>query len=521
MPKRALLALGLAVLSSVTVSTFSASATPLGTDARPQTQPTPAGGVASVPVPVLNWAPCDTSGDGYQCTTAQVPLDYSQPQGAKVTLSLIRKPATVPSQRIGSLFTNPGGPGLAASLMVRDLGENAPVELRERYDIVGFDPRAVGGSTPKVSCVTLPEYAEQWAATPGRLSSGGFERAVTFGKRFSDGCVANNAALLPHLGTENTARDMDLLRAAVGDEQLNFFGFSYGTYLGTVYANLFPQRTRVLALDGAVGPDSFVNRPYDNNHRQYVAAEASLNRFFAWCTKSPADCSFGDGRPADAFRRLQASLDVTPVRDANGKVVARGGLFTFWVSLELGYGQSNWSWLATELQKAATTRSGALVSPMSDAYTRYMNLNTAIECADRRFPQDVNLLRGKLAAAIQAAPLLGPALAHGPANYDQGHAQACAQWPAERKSSYAGPWNAPGAATALVIGTTHDPDVPFQDAVELTNALDNARLLTFEGTTHTTWHYSACTRSIITRYLIDGTLPPHHTVCADEPMPTR
>ena len=510
MPKRASLAVGLAVLTALPLLAPAAAASPA-----------PPAGTASVAVPVLSWAPCDSSGDGYECTTAQVPLDYSKPQGTKVTLSLIRKPATDPSKRIGSLFTNPGGPGLAASLMVRDLGDNAPAALRERYDIVGFDPRAVGNSTPKVRCMTLPDYAEQWAATPGRPTADGFQRSLAFSKVFTDGCVASNAELLPHIGTANTARDMDLLRAAVGDERLNYFGFSYGTYLGTVYANMFPQRTRVLALDGAVGPESLVNNPYANNHRQFVAAEASLNRFFGWCMKSPADCSFGNGQPKEAFRKLQADLDANPIRDASGKVVVRGGLFTFWVSLELSYSRAYWPTFADELQKAATTRTGTFVAPMSDAYARYMNLNTVVECADRRFPKDVNLLRAKVADAVKAAPLLGPALAYGPANYDQGHAAACAMWPAERKSSYAGPWNAPGAATALVLGSTNDSDVPYQDAVELANELDNARLVTFDGETHTTWGYSECTRSIITKYLIDGSLPPHHTVCTDEPLPVR
>ncbi len=244
---------------------------------------------------MLSWAPCDDSGDGYECATAQVPLDYRDPAGRQVTLSLIRKPATDPAKRIGSLFTSPGGPGLDAAFMVRDLGESAPAVLRERYDIIGFDPRGVGAST-SVSCVSQPLYAEQWAASAGRPSPGAFDRAVAFGKRFDDGCVAADAALLPYLGTENAARDMDLLRAAVGDEQLNFFGFSYGTYLGTVYANLFPKRTRVLALDGAIDPESYTNRPYENNHAQYVAGEAALNRFFTWCENSVRSATAGRRR---------------------------------------------------------------------------------------------------------------------------------------------------------------------------------------------------------------------------------
>lgn len=507
MRRKTWLAMATAVASSLVLLVPPASAAPL-----------PPGGATGAAVPVLSWAPCDDSGDGYECATARVPLDYRDPTGRQVTLSLIRKPATDPAKRIGSLFTSPGGPGLNASYMVRDLGESAPAVLRERYDIIGFDPRGVGAST-SVSCVSQPLYSEQWAASTGRPSPGAFDRAVVFGKRFNDGCVTADAALLPHLGTENVARDMDLLRAAVGDEQLNFFGFSYGTYIGTVYANLFPKRTRVLALDGAIDPESYTNRPYENNHAQYVAGEAALNRFFTWCAKSPGQCSFGDGRPAEAFRRLQADLDANPVQTPDGRIIATGALLTLRVAMDLGSGRSYWPTLAADLHEVATTHGGWYVREVSAGFTTYMNANTAVECADRRFPKDVNELRTRLSAAVTAAPLLGPGIAYGPPNYDQGHAQACAQWPAERRSSYAGPWTAPDAAPALVVGTTNDPDVPYQDAVTLSRTLRNARLLTFQGESHTAWHQSACSRAIITRYLVDGALPAPNTVCADEPVP--
>ncbi|MFB9691186.1 alpha/beta hydrolase [Amycolatopsis plumensis] len=478
----------------------------------------PPSGLRGVPIPALAWAPCDTSGDGYECAIAQVPLDYRNPGGRKIALSVIRKPATDPAHRIGSLFTSPGGPGLEAFYSVRDLGSSAPQVLRERYDIVGFDPRGVGGSA-RVTCVSQPVYSKQWAASTGRPSSGGFERAIAFGKQFNDGCVLSDAELLPYMGTEFAARDMDLLRAAMGDERLNFFGFSYGTYLGTVYANLFPERVRVLALDGGIEPDSYTNDPYRNNYDQYVAADASLTRFLTWCLKSPTQCAFGGGHPVEAFRVLQASLDADPVRASDGRVIATGALFSFWVSQELGGGRANWPMLAGYLQEVATKRSGWLVREISPGYTTYMNNNAVIECGDRRFPRDTALLRSNVSIAVAAAPLLGPALAYGPPSYDQGNAQSCAQWPAERLSSYSGPWSAPGVAPVLVVGTTNDPDVPYQHAVKLSRTLQNARLLTFQGETHTTWFYSECSKAYITRYLVDGTLPPPNSVCADEALP--
>lgn len=478
------------------------------------------GGGAGIKAPTLNWAACDDSGDGYECAAALVPLDYRDPFGKQFTLSVIRKPATDPANRIGSLFTSPGGPGLDAFLMVRDFGDNAPPVLRERYDIIGFDPRGVGGSS-RLNCVTQPVYSDQWARSTGRPSAGGFERAVAFGKQFNDGCTASDAELLPYLGTGYVARDMDLLRAAVGDEKLNFFGFSYGTYIGAVYANLFPKRIRVLALDGAVDADGWTNDPYKNNHAQYVAGDIALKRFFAWCVKSPGQCEFGAGRPAEAFLKLQADLDANPIRNADGRVIATGALLTLRVAMDLGGGRAGWPELARQLHEVATTRGGFIVREVSAGFTRYMVANTAIECADRQFPRDLETLRVALSEAVAAAPYLGPGVAYGPPNYDQGHAQACAQWPVERRSNYSGPWNAPGAAPALVVGTTHDPDVPFQEAVTLSKTLENARLLTFRGESHTAWFSSECSKAIITKYLIDATLPPPNAYCDDEPVPTE
>ena len=206
-------------------------------------------GVNGAPVPTLHWRDC---GDGFECTTAQVPLDYDQPQRPSIQLALLRLPASDRQHRIGSLFINPGGPGTSAVQIVRDLGRTiySPA-VRARFDIVGMDPRGVGGSTP-VRCYDTTEQSAEASILlktapndPGQLA----ER-VTAARDFATRCAQRNGDLLDHLSTANVARDLDLLRQAVGDRQISYDGISYGTYLGTTYAAMFPGNVRAMVLDG-------------------------------------------------------------------------------------------------------------------------------------------------------------------------------------------------------------------------------------------------------------------------------
>ncbi|WP_158880669.1 alpha/beta fold hydrolase [Amycolatopsis anabasis] len=498
-----------AVLTALVTAVSVATAGPAAAD-----QPAP-GGVPGVRVPVLEWTDC---GDGVQCATATVPLDYRDPAGRTIALAVYRKPAADPGQRIGSLFVNPGGPGGTTRNMVRSYGTTGPAELRTRFDIVSFDPRGVGGSSP-LRCQTPEEYSAAWTRATGRPAEGGFERAVEQAAALDRACAERSGALLPFVGAENFARDLDVLRAAVGDAKLSYLGISYGTFLGTVYANLFGKNVRVLSLDGAYDPQHYTNRPYDYDAPQFRAADSALMRFFGWCVKTPGLCSFGDGNPAAAFVSLQRDLDANPVRDANGQVIANGATLALQVVFRLNSGKSGWVALGAALADAARNRTGSLVAPIATGMPDFLNANTAIECSERRFPEDLGVLRARLHAEAASAPLLGPALAYGPPSYDHAHAPACVQWPIERRSRYAGPWNAPSAPPILVTGTTGDPDTPFGDAITLSRTFDRARLLVFDGEGHSAMRRSACATAVETRYLVDRILPEPGTVCADEPVP--
>jgi pimeloyl-ACP methyl ester carboxylesterase len=337
---------------------------------------------------------------------------------------------------------------------------------------------------------------------------------------FNAACAQNSGDLLPYIGTEYVARDIDLLRRALGEDQLTFYGRSFGTYIGTVYASLFPKRVRAMVLDGGYDPARYANRPYAYDRTQYVALDRAMARFLDWCGLTPAMCTFGDGDPKAAFQRLMSRLDAEPVPIPD-RGVANGFTLAYRLLFNLNEGKARWPAIGAALRQAeARDSSSFLLSPPSPASFDFLTPNVAVECADRAYPRDLRRLERQLAGSAKRAPLLGPALAYGPPTYDHNHATACVQWRAERASRYQGSYRAAGSAPILVVGTTGDPDTPYRDSVALARTLDNATLLTFRAEGHTAFERSPCATKVITAYLTDGAIPPAKTTCADEPQPT-
>jgi pimeloyl-ACP methyl ester carboxylesterase len=473
------------------------------------------GGLPGVTVPRLSWTGCD---NGFQCATAQVPRDYRNPTAGTIPLSLKRHLATDPAHRIGSLFVNPGGPGGSGADFAGTVSAGL-AQVANRFDVIGFDPRGVARSG-QVSCLSADETQQTWAGVPAWWRPGAFERGQRYAARFDAACQARSGGMLPYIGTEYVARDMDLLRAAVGDEKLNYLGVSFGTMIGTVYANLFPTRIRAMTLDGAYDPEAYANNPYKYDYGQYVALERSLDRFLHWCAGDGRKCGFGASQgPAAAFDALVAALDEHPLRDAKGKIIATGATLTYGVMFALNAGRRAWPRLGLELRRAADQRVGVLLEPSGSA-ADFFAANVAVECADRIYPPSKLVLRVNLALAAASAPRMGPVAAWGPPGYDHSHANACQQWPAKRASRYAGPWHAEGAPPILVVGTTGDPDTPYQDAVTLAGELDNGHLLTFVGEGHSAIGRSSCARAAAVAYLIDLRVPQAAAHCDDDPPPS-
>jgi pimeloyl-ACP methyl ester carboxylesterase len=473
------------------------------------------------PVPELSWAACGTTDDGtaagVQCATAVFPMDYEQPQGTQVQIAVARVPATDPTQRIGSLFVNVGGPGAPAVDRLQAAGAGIFTALNARFDIVGFDPRGVGQSAPSIDCRVDQEtqgFVPRPAPTPIDLD---VDTLVAHAQGYVDSCLANNGEILRHLSTANVARDMDALRAAVGDERLSYLGFSYGTFLGATYAALFPGRYRALALDGPVDPEQWIHDPVSLSATQLVAFERALTRFLAACTADQTACShFGGSDPFVAYDALLASAAGTPIPAPrytdDPRPVTADDIRD--VTLRLLYAKQFWGLLAAALAQAASG-DGSSIRAITDlivlprgsaALDRFL----AVAGSEQRWPRNIDAYveRGAREWADNAHFWSHFAYADLP----------FALWPIRDEDVYEGPFTIdPSSPTPLVIGTTYDPATPYALAVGMVRALGNARLLTMDGDGHTAYgRNSACVNSAAVSYLIEGTLPAEGTVCQQE-----
>ncbi|MGL4177950.1 MAG: alpha/beta fold hydrolase [Dermatophilaceae bacterium] len=514
--------LATATLCALALLPASASAVaPARADAPPAGASSRVGGVLDDVAPI-EWAPCGEALPGLECATYAVPRSYDDPTGPTTDLAVIRYPASDQENRVGPLFVNPGGPGKSAVETVSGAGAAYDEFLGGRFDIVGVDPRGVGASEP-IDCWSDEEYLERLGSATISDADRAFRNASKQGAELARACQRNAADLLPYLGTDHAARDMDVVRAAMGDQRLSYLGYSYGTYLGTVYADLFPSRVRAAVLDGAYDPVRYTRGGYAQDIPQAVAADHALSRFFAWCDKAGEACGFGDGDSAAAFDALAAQLDRDPVDlpaaedvpsvTANAVTLAFTTLNLLSRGQQRGYGN-----LATLLTGLAAGE-GDLLQLVNASSVSSFDANVAVECNDRVFPRSTKALRAGLDAQAAAGPRLGRLLAYTPPAYDQTHAPACTRWAAERKSTYQGDFRAQGSAPIVVVGTTGDPDTPYQDSVALSHILDNASLVTFEGTTHTATGNSDCVTSAVQAYLTELTVPANGLRCADEAAP--
>jgi pimeloyl-ACP methyl ester carboxylesterase len=499
------------VLTAVVVLAVTVGTLPAQADDQKRTIPakTPA-------IPSLTWVSCD---GGFECATAQVPLDYRRPAGGTIPLALIRRQVADPAQRKGTLFLQPGGPGSSGVSFVRNSYAALPVQLRDQFDVFGFDARGVGLSG-QLQCWDDAEYSRAVSAALGRPAAAtAFDQAVTQATSFNSACRRNAAELLPYVGTAYVARDIDLLRQALGERQVTFYGRSFGSYIGTVYADLFPRRVRAVVLDGGYDPRRYADQPYEYDRTQYLALDAAVERFFTWCANTPQLCTFGSGRPRAAFEQLTRALDADPV-PVPGQGLANGYTLAYRLMFNINGGKLAWPGLADALQQAQRRDSSSfLLRPPSPASFDFLTVNVVVECIDRDYPRSRQRLRRELATSTRRAPLLGPSIGYGPPTYDHNHAPACVQWRGSRTSRHHGRYRATGSAPILVIGTTGDPDTPYRDAVALSRRLDNARLLTFRAEGHAAFDRSPCVAAAVTSYLVDLTLPRPDTSCADESQP--
>ncbi|MFD7443797.1 alpha/beta hydrolase [Streptomyces sp. NPDC059909] len=479
----------------------------------------------SVPAPKLDWRPC-VQGSQFDCATAKVPLDYRDPHGRTVELAVVKRKATGPGRRIGTLFFNPGGPGGPGTVQMPQNYESFPREVRERFDIVSWDPRGVGNSTA-VNCFENREEADAWVASQAAGFPVGEQERKTWIAAYKDlarRCQQRDPGLLRHVSTADTARDLDRLRQAVGDPQLTYLGISYGTILGATYANLFPGKVRAMVLDSNIDPQAWTNHASDDDPRLTTfgrmgsdrTAVATLDKFLTLCgSTTTARCAFSADSPKatrDKFDQLMRRLREHPVGAwTYGRTVGD-------VVNSLYVVHSGWTDLAGRLQDLWQDRvpepSPLPPAPPVPNPNPYLGEEqaAAVLCSDSPNPRDP--------AAYHAIEEASAARAGDAGRFWTWAAEGCATWPAVAANRYRGPWNKPTAHPVLLVGTTYDPSTPYSDAQAMAKELANARLLTHNGYGHTAQvNPSSCIRAHESRYFIDGTLPPVGTTCRPDTPP--
>jgi pimeloyl-ACP methyl ester carboxylesterase len=440
----------------------------------------------------VSWRACS---EGLQCANVLVPLDYARPDGTAITLALAKRPVTSSSRR-GSLFINPGGPGGSGVGYVSYFRNSG----LEDYDIVGFDPRGVAGSTP-VSCRET-DLAGLLSMDVSPDSPAEQEALVEADRKFGAGCLERSGPLLQHISTVEVARDLDLLRVLVADQRLNFFGASYGTQVGATYATLFPRQVGRMVLDGAV------NITQQPSVSQAEGFDRALTAFADWC--AGRDCALGRTREEvlTTVQRFVTRLDGQPLpvgqRELTQQLGVAGIVYVLYASAE------EYKYLLLALDNAINKGDGKVLLGLADQLNerntqgKYGQLNfafPAVRCLDepdRGVQGEIDLARSTATRAPVLGPVIGPDL-------------VCALWPVpavpQRRLEGA------GAAPIVVVGNTGDPATPYEYAVSMARQLESGVLLTYRGQGHTSYGKSACVQRLVVNYFAQGTVPEDGTTC--------
>ncbi|MFG2884316.1 alpha/beta hydrolase [Streptomyces sp. NPDC048297] len=527
----------LSALALVCGVTATASAAPAPADT---TTPTPA---TSGQVPRVVWTPCNPDPSKpdpgiYDCAVYPVPLDYANPSGQKIGIAMMRRRAGDPSERIGSLFINPGGPGGSGYLWATT--NRLEPRVLDHFDLIGFDPRGVARSNP-LQCFKTQEDATAVLSrktlvpvTPAEVNS-----TLTADKDYTDACAANAGALAKHMSTMNVARDLDRMRQGVGDAQLSFVAFSYGTLIGDTYANMFPDKVRALVIDGNVDPYLRTHDGLEYDRQRAAGFELALDEFLKRCEAAGTSrCAFAEGDTRARFDAIRDHLRTSPVTLPSGAQVTLSS-FTGQVAGAL-YVQAQLAPLARSLQAldqvinpqpALRTLAGTVPSDDADLlaeiaptalrdtlgdspYTTddsYFGVN----CQDKPYPTNPRTFANLAGTWEQNAPTFG--------RYQIFDSPPCATWPfpARAGEGYAGPWNRKTANPVLAVSNLFDPATPRVYALNLQQELGNVVLVTVDMIEHCAVGQNQALNAMVTSYLVDQKVPkPGQVLTSDlDPFP--
>ncbi|MEY2583867.1 MAG: hypothetical protein QOE09_3716 [Ilumatobacteraceae bacterium] len=453
----------------------------------------------------FGWTPFGDTGR-VEIGTFTVPIDYTDPSKGKFDLNIARHLAK-PGQRIGSLLVNPGGPGFGATDLAIVAELNFGQALLDRFDIVAWDPRGTGSSEPKIDCID--DYDRFFAAgdiTPDDAAER--QQLIDLAKEFTTDCVEKNAGYYQFVGTNNSARDMDGIRAALGEATISYLGFSYGSELGATWATMFPTTVRAAVLDGAADPGAGLTQ---GDLDQAKGFEGSVSTFLGACSAAPKCSFYNGGEAAGAFDRLFESIDASPIPSVPGRPKVSLEVAVTAVA-EAMYAQSSWPRLAKALASAQAGDGAGLLDLYDEYFVRkadgtYDNSLEAfqvITCMDTVERPTVERADAAVAEFHRVAPRF---VQRTVGDY------ACTFFPPSREPRIA--ITGKGAGPIVVLGTTGDPATPLEGSRKMASALEKGRLVQVVGNRHTGYTANACSTSAVEDYLVDpvGHLPAEGLRC--------
>jgi pimeloyl-ACP methyl ester carboxylesterase len=446
----------------------------------------------------------------YDCASVSVPRNWNAAvAGQNYSVAMIRIHSATQKKRIGSLLINPGGPGgsgidTAVYLSYGEALGGLPTKITDQFDIIGFDPRGVGRSSP-VKCISDEDQDATFAAPPDPTTDAEFNQLVALDKKVAEACGQKYGDQLPLFSTEQAAKDMDAIRAAVGDPKMTYLGWSYGTLLGATYAQLFPKNIRALVLDGAVDP---TQNYVDSSEEQAKGFERAFTNFTTWCKANATSCPIS-ADPRGAVTDALAKAKVSPVQGNDGREATPGWVFIAVISSL--YTEPGWQTLAKAVDNLQAGNATGIFK-LADSYAErksdgtYSNLfdaNLAVNCADAASVPTAAQVRELQSQWRTKYPLFGAPLATG--------MLSCTYWPgAHDPYPHAA---AAGAPPIVVVGTTGDPATPYENTARLAGMLGVGHVLTWEGEGHTAYPNTSCIVSAVDNYLIDLTVPKEGLRC--------
>jgi pimeloyl-ACP methyl ester carboxylesterase len=441
---------------------------------------------------------------GYDQGLLTVPVSYDDPSSDTMELFVVRRRASDPDLRIGSLLVNPGGPGFPGTDLAIYAETTYGQDLLTHFDIVGWDPRGTGQSDMPIVCTN--DYDRYIADVPTvPLNDAERQLAVDRSLEITDLCIERNPVLWDRVGTNNTARDMNVLRQALGEETISYFGFSYGSELGATWATLFPETVRAAVLDGATDPNPDVAAV-----QQAAGMERAFDAFLSWCANDSSCAFFNDGNPGDAFDELSARLETDPVPTVPDRAPATLTMLIWAVQSSL-YLESEWPDLAEALD-AVSEGDGTKVLALYDSYFRrgddgtyghQLEAHRAITCPDQAERQTVAEADQEMTLQTAVAPRLHPEGSVG--DY------YCTFAPPAQDPRVA--LTGVGAGPIVVVGTTGDPATPIESSQAMTDALEDGHLVVVDAQQHTGYSVNDCIKSVVGDYLVDLVVPADGTEC--------